>query len=81
MHLQLPDIKAETFGQAEQNVTYIQTLLEFEGSTEEFVFSPHFYRNELNGAQIAKHTYLGRFLCFSALLHETKTWRQLELNQ
>ena len=81
MHLQLQDIKAETFGHAEQNVTYIQALLEFEGAADAFVFSPLFYRNGLNGAEIAKHTFLGRFLCFSALLHETKTWRQVELNQ
>ena len=55
--------------------------MEYQGAADAFVMSDFFYREGLNGTQIAKHTYMGRYLCFSALVHETKTWKKLELNE
>lgn len=75
MHLSLSNIKQETFYLADTNVELIKHLLEFEGAAEAFVSSPQFLQKNLNGQQIAKGTYLGRYLCFSAIVKETKTWR------
>jgi len=34
----------------------------------------------MNGSQIQKNSYLGRYLSFSALVQETQTWKQADLN-
>jgi hypothetical protein len=80
MHLQLANIRQETFGLADTNLELIKSLLEFDGAAEAFVSSPQFLGKNLNGQQIAKATYIGRYLCFSAIVSETKTWRQSEMN-
>ena len=75
MHLQLPNIRQETFNLADTNLELIKSFLDFDGAAEAFVFSPQFLRNNLNGQQIAKGTYIGRYLCFSAIVAETQSWR------
>ena len=55
--------------------------MDYEGASDAFVNSPYFYDKSHNGAQIAKHTFLGRYLCFSALLTETQSWKKSELTQ
>lgn len=40
MHLQLPNIRQETFALADTNLELIKSLLEFEGAAEAFVNSP-----------------------------------------
>lgn len=49
MHLQLPNIRQETFNLADTNLELIKSLLEFDGACEAFVNSPQFLRNNLNG--------------------------------
>jgi hypothetical protein len=44
------------------------------------VNSNWFYQNGLNGKKIQTCTYFGRYLSFSAIYHETKTWKNSELN-
>lgn len=75
MHLQLINIKSETFSLAETNIELTKSLLDYEGAAEAYVASPQFFRNGLNGSQISKCTYIGRYLCFSAIYTETKTFR------
>lgn len=65
---------------AESNLEFIKSLLEFDGAAEAFVKSPQFLRKNMNGSQISKGTYIGRYLCFSAIVSETRTWRQNEMN-
>lgn len=50
MHLQLSNIRWETFVTAESNLEFIKSLLEFEGAAEAFVKSPQFLRKNLNGS-------------------------------
>jgi len=40
MHLQLGNIKSETFPLAETNLELIKSLLEYEGAAEAYVSSP-----------------------------------------
>ena len=80
MHLQLSNIKQETFGLADTNLELIKSLLEMDGAAEAFVDSQLFLNKKLNGLQIAKGTYFGRYLCFSAIVKETTSWRQSEMN-
>ena len=51
-----------------------------DGAAEAFVDSQLFLNKKLNGLQIAKGTYFGRYLCFSAIVKETTSWRQSEMN-
>lgn len=62
------------------NLEVIRALLEFEGAGEAFVNSGNFYTPNINGNQLQKGTYLGKYLSFSALMTETSSWRQTELN-
>jgi len=80
LHLSLTSIKAQLFPQAEMNLEVIRALLEFEGAGEAFVNSGNFYTPNINGNQLQKGTYLGKYLSFSALMTETSSWRQTELN-
>ena len=57
----------------------INQLLDYEGAAETFVNSTHFYNIALNGSQFQKCTYFGRYLSFSAITHETKTWADSEM--
>lgn len=50
MHLQLSNIRQETFALADTNLELIKSLLEFEGAAESFVSSPQFLRKNLNGS-------------------------------
>jgi len=34
----------------------------------------------MNGKQLQKASYFGRYLSFSALVNETRTWRQSDMN-
>tara|TARA_B110000305_G_scaffold219081_1_gene259762 strand:- start:100 stop:285 length:186 start_codon:yes stop_codon:yes gene_type:complete len=49
MHLQLANIRQETFTLADGNLELIKSLLEFDGAAEAFVSSPHFLKKNLNG--------------------------------
>jgi hypothetical protein len=49
MHLELYNIKAETFPQAERNLEIIKTLLDFDGAGEVFVNSSSFYNSTMDG--------------------------------
>ena len=81
MHLQLVNIKQQTFHIAESNSEFVKILLEFDGASEVFVNSPQFLAAPSEtGATIQKSTYLGRFLSFSAMPMETNSWRQSDLN-
>jgi len=80
MHLELGNIKAETFPKAEQNLEFIKVLLEYEGAGEIFVQSPDFYTSGINGFQLQRATYFGRYLSFSALMTETLSWRDSHFN-
>jgi hypothetical protein len=62
------------------NLETIRALLEFDGAAEAFVNSGNFYTANINGNQLQKGTYLGKYLSFSALMSETPSWRQTELN-
>lgn len=62
------------------NLEMIRALLEFEGAGEAFVNSGNFYTPNINGNQLQKGTYLGKYLSFSALTTETRSWRETELN-
>lgn len=75
MHLSLPNMKHETFPQAEKNLEILKALLEYEGAGEVFVNSSSFYNPTMNGATLQKHSYLGRYLSFTALTTETFTWK------
>ena len=68
MHMDLSNIKAETFPKAEQNLEMLKTLLDQQGASEIFVNSSFFYSPTMNGMQIQKHSYLGRYLSFSSLM-------------
>ena len=74
MHLSLKNIKVETFLEAQKNLEIIKSLLEYDGAVNTFVESSNFYNNTMNGKGIARHSYLGRYLCFSAIGHETTSW-------
>lgn len=78
-HLSLCSIRAELFPQAEKNLEIIKTIIDLEGAGEVFVNSSSFYNSTMNGMHIQKHSYLGRYLSFSALMTETMTWRQQDL--
>jgi len=80
MHLTLPDIKAQNFNRAENNLNIILGMLDLEGAAEVFTNSSQFYTNNINGVQISKGTYLGKYLCFSAIMYETRSWRDRELD-
>jgi hypothetical protein len=80
MHLSLKNIKSETFYLAEKNLEMLRAFLEFEGAAESFVDSQHFFNSTMNGMQIQKHSYLGRYLSFSMILDETNSWRSSEMN-
>lgn len=80
MHLELTNIKSETFGRAEQNLDLLKSLLDYEGAAVTFVNSAQFFNNTMNGQHIQKRSYLGRYLSFSALIQETTSWRQSDLN-
>lgn len=75
MHLSLPNIKMETFPQAEKNLEILKTLLDLEGACEVFVNSSSFYNPTMDGKKIQKHSYLGRYLSFTALTTETLSWK------
>ena len=49
MHLDLTNIKPETFTQAETNVEILKSMFEFEDAIAVFVNSAHFYNPTLNG--------------------------------
>lgn len=49
MHLQLSNIKQETFGLADTNLELIKSLLEMDGAAEAFVDSQLFLNKKLNG--------------------------------
>ena len=80
MHLSLKNIKAETFVEAQKNLEIIKSLMDFDGAIQTFVDSSNFYNSTMNGKAIARQSYLGRYLCFSALAHETKSWHKSDLN-
>jgi len=51
------------------------------GAAEQFVNSPDFYKSGMNGLHMQRQSYLGRYLSFSALTHETRSWREGSFNQ
>lgn len=75
MHLSLPNIKAETFPQAEKNLEILKTLLDYDGAGEVFVNSSNFFNPTMNGKSLSKYSYLGRYLSFSPNTEETETWK------
>jgi hypothetical protein len=50
-------------------------MLEFDGACEVFVNSPQFYLPNMNGSQLQKGTYLGRYLSYTSICAETRSWR------
>jgi hypothetical protein len=58
----------------------MRALFDHEGAQEQFVKSMHFLNPTMNGNQIQKGSYFGKYLSFSALMWETRTWRQSDLN-
>lgn len=50
MHLQLTNIRTETFVLADASLELIKSLLDYEGAAEAFVKSPQFLRKGLNGS-------------------------------
>ena len=50
MHLELQNIKSQTFGIAEQNLELLKFLLDFDGAAEAFVTGQHFFGAGLNGS-------------------------------
>ena len=80
MHLDHFNIKSETFYQAEKNIELLKNILDFDGAASVFVNSSHFYNSTMNGQQIQKHSYLGRYFSFSAIVTETNSWRQSDMN-
>ena len=75
MHLNLKSIKLENFRSAESQLDTIKTLLENKEAQEVFVGSEHFLGANLNGRKIQMETYLGRYLSFSCLPNETKSFK------
>ena len=49
MHLQLSNIKIETFHQAEKNLEILRSTLDFDGAALIFVNSSNFFNNTMNG--------------------------------
>lgn len=49
MHLTIPNIKAETYQQAEKNLEILKSLLDYEGAGEVFINSSNFYNSTMNG--------------------------------
>ena len=45
-----------------------------------FVKSMHFLNPTMNGNHLQKGSYFGKYLSFSCLMSETRTWRQSDLN-
>jgi len=45
-----------------------------------FVKSMHFLNPTMNGSHLQKGSYFGKYLSFSCLMSETRTWRQSDLN-
>lgn len=76
MHLSLNSIKVEKFRQAESHLEVLKNLLEYKEAQEVFVNSPNFLAPGLNGKQIQMETYLGRYLSFSCLANETKSFKE-----
>lgn len=79
LHLNLSTIKSEKFQTAESNSEFIKILLEFDGAAEIFVNSPQFFLPNMNGSQLQKETYLGRYLSYTSLCNETRSWRESDL--
>ena len=81
MHLEHTNIRSETFTKAEQNLGIVKALLDFdEGAAEVFTGSSDFYTSGMNGQQVQRCTYLGRYLSFSALMKETTSWKETHFN-
>jgi hypothetical protein len=80
LHLSLSTIKSDKFQVAESNSEFIKILLEFDGASEIFVNSPQFFLPNMNGSQLQKETYLGRYLSYTSICAETRSWRQSDLN-
>jgi Ubiquitin elongating factor core len=75
MHLNLTSIKVEKFRVAESQLESLKLLLDYKEAQQAFVKSLNFLLPGLNGKQIQMETYLGRYLSFSCLSHETKTFK------
>lgn len=77
MHMSLSSIKVEKFRVAEMHLETIKALLEYKGGQEAFVNSANFLPEQaVSGKQMQMETYLGRYLSFSALSHETKSFKE-----
>jgi len=75
MHLSLSSIKVEKFRLAEGHIETLKNLFDYKEAQEAFVKSPTFLKPGLNGKQIQMETYLGRYLSFTSLSHETKSFK------
>ena len=75
MHLSLSSIKIEKFRVAEAHLETLKTLFDYKEAQDVFVKSPNFLSQGLNGKQIQMETYLGRYLSYSCLSHETKGFK------
>jgi hypothetical protein len=81
MHLEHSNIRPDTFSKAEQNLGILKAILDFdEGASEVFTSSADFYTSGMSGLQLQRCTYFGRYLSFSALMKETNSWRESQLN-
>ena len=78
MHLNLSNIRLEKFRNAVNQIEDLKTLLEFKEAQIVFTQSQFFLPDNLqhfSGKQIQHETYLGRYLSFSCLSSETRSFK------